>query len=90
MIFSRPALLCFRRTVPLLNTSIRHFSIAGLGLHSRLAHVKLTVDKVAAGQISLRLLRFFPPVSKISSMLRMYPLLYERRNITSAIDSVFK
>jgi len=40
---------------------ILHLLIAGLGLHSGLAHVQLTVDKVAMGQIYLRTLQFFSP-----------------------------
>ena len=74
----------------MVNTFIRHFLIAGLGLHSGLAHVKLTVDKLAIGQTSLRVLRFFTLVSKISSMFHIYQILYERYSIILAIDSVFK
>jgi len=89
-LFSRPALFCFRRAVPLLNTFIGHFLIARLGLHSGLALVKLTVDKVVMGRISVRVLPCFLSVSNISSMLCIYPLLCERCNIILAIDSVFK
>lgn len=74
----------------MVNTFIRHFLIAGLGLYSGLAHVKLTLDKLAIGQTSLRILLFFPLISKISLMFHLKQILYERYSIILAIDNVFK